>query len=309
MNRSMRRIFFCLLSGALLIVSCSTQTPAIPENTPMNTTPPLVIAHRGARSLAPENTLAAAQKALDLGADLWELDVAVTADNELVLMHDDTLDRTCNAKSVFPERSPWNVWDFTLDEIKTLDCGSWYEEKDPFDEIKAGNVSPEELKSYAGIQAPTLREALEFTRDHNWRVNVELKDQPDEARSQAIIDKTVQLVAELGLDSDQQLVISSFNHDYLRKVQELNPNIPVQAITNKLIDDLGGYLGEIGTDTVNPKINTWSYQRMKELGEQGVRFNVWTVNDELTMKALINTGVSGIITDYPQTLIDLINGS
>lgn len=272
----------------------------------MDSTPPLIIAHRGARSLAPENTLAAAQKAYDIGADLWELDVAVSADNELVLMHDDSLERTCNAKAMFPDRSPWNVWDFTLAEIQSLDCGSWYNQKDPFEQIKAGNVTAEERESFKGIQAPTLRQALEFTRDHQWRVNIELKDQPDEAMSRIIVKKTVEMVAELGMDQNQQVVISSFNHEYLKHLKELNPNIPVQAITQKLIGDIESYLKEYGTETVNPKINTWSYKRISELEAQGIHFNVWTVNDELTMKALINSGASGIITDYPQILVELL---
>ncbi|RPI85003.1 MAG: glycerophosphodiester phosphodiesterase [Chloroflexi bacterium] len=272
----------------------------------MDSTPPLIIAHRGARSLAPENTLAAAQKAYDLGADLWELDVAVSADNELVLMHDDSLERTCNAKAIFPDRSPWNVWDFTLAEIQSLDCGSWYNQKDPFEQIKAGNLTAEERESFKGIQAPTLRQALEFTRDNQWRVNVELKDQPDETQSKIIVDKTVEMVTELGMDKDQQVVISSFNHEYLKKIKELNSNIPVQAITQKLIGNIDSYLKEYETDTVNPKINTWSYKRMTELEAQGIHFNVWTVNDEITMKALIKAGTSGIITDYPQTLVGLL---
>ena len=272
----------------------------------MKTTPPLVIAHRGARSLAPENTLAAAKKAYELGSDLWELDVAVTADDELVLMHDDSLVRTCNAPDVFPGREPFNLWDFTLAEIQTLDCGSWFNSKDPFDQIAAGNVTAEERESYVGEKVPTLRQALEFTRDNNWRVNVEIKDQPDPAKGQVLIEKTVALVTELGMDKDQQLVISSFNHDYLRKVRELNPSITIQAITQTRIGDLTEYLNDMGSDTVNPRINTWSYQNMMDLEAQGVHFNVWTVNDELTMKALINTGVSGIITDFPQTVIELL---
>lgn len=303
----LRLILWALTSSLVLLSACAGEAPAPVEITPMAKNPPLIIAHRGARSLAPENTLIAAQKAYDLGADLWELDVAVTADGELILMHDDTLTRTCNAQQAYPGRDPWNVWDFTLEEIQKLDCGSWYNQKDPFDQIEAGNVTKAERDSFVGITAPTLREALLFTREHNWRANVELKEQPDEAMGRLIVEQTVNLVAELGMDDGEQIVISSFNHDYLRRVREINPNIPVQAITSQLIDDIAGYLDELGAVAVNPKINTWSYQRMTEFENQGVHFNVWTVNDELTMQALINSGVSGIITDYPQTLIKLLN--
>ncbi|GAB4456185.1 MAG: glycerophosphodiester phosphodiesterase family protein [Anaerolineae bacterium] len=273
----------------------------------MSETRPLVIAHRGARSLAPENTLAAARKAYEVGADLWELDVAVTADRELVLMHDDTLNRTCNAEAVFPNRAPWQVWDFTLEEIQSLDCGSWFNASDPFGQIAAGNVSEADQQTYVGEPAPTLREALAFTRDSNWRVNVELKAQPNPELDAFIVEQTVALIEELGMDDGVQVVISSFNHDYLQAVRAQNANIPTQAITSQLIRDLPGYLDALGAEACNPKLNTWSYERMRELQAEGVRFNVWTVNDELAMRALINTGVHGIITDYPQTLLALLD--
>ena len=171
----------------------------------------LNIAHRGARSLAPENTLLAAEKGLALGADLWELDAAVTADDELVILHDDSLSRTTNARQVYPGRDPWNVWDFTLEEIQALDAGTWYLENDPFNQIHSGNIAPEDLRTFAGLRVPTLRQALEFTRDHHWRVNVELKDQPDPAKGLALVQKTAALAAELGMDDGRQVGISSFN--------------------------------------------------------------------------------------------------
>lgn len=276
------------------------------ETLPMTDTRPLVIAHRGARSLAPENTLAAARKAYEVRADLWELDVAVTADGELVLMHDDTLERTCNVQAVFPDRAPWNVWDFTLEEIQALDCGSWFNARDPFDQISEGAVSPEDQASYVGEQAPTLRAALEYTRENAWRVNVELKTQPTPELGAVIVEKTVALVEELGMDDGEQLFISSFEHDYLRAIRASNPGIPVQALTSELIRDLPAYLAEMGAQACNPRVNVWRYDRMAAMQAEGVRFNVWTVNDELTMRALINTGVNGIITDFPQTLLALL---
>jgi glycerophosphoryl diester phosphodiesterase len=268
--------------------------------------PPLVIAHRGARSLAPENTLAAARKALEVGADMWELDVTATLDGELVVMHDDTLDRTCNAQEIFPERIPWRVEEFTLAEIQTLDCGSWFNATDPFEQIKAGNVSEADQKSYVGEPAPSLRQALEFTRDNQWRVNVELKKQPSQELGRLIVEKSAALIQELGMDEGDQVVISSFEHDYLKTLRALNPRIPIQALTTKPIPDLPAYLAELGTDVCNPKVGAWTPQELVELGQSGIRFNVWTVNDETTMRSLIVAGVQGIITDYPQTLIAVL---
>ena len=291
----------------LIVTACSSHLTESQEEMDMVPSHTLIIAHRGARSLAPENTLASAQKALQVGADLWELDVAVTADNELVVMHDDTLERTCNALDVFPDRDPWNVWDFTLAEIQTLDCGSWFNQQDPFEQIKAGNISQDDQQSYIGEPAPTLQEALEFTRDNNWRVNVELKKQPNAELDQVIVQKTVKLIESLGMDTGGQVVISSFHHDYLRTVKGLNPAIPTQAITKYFISDLPAYLADLGAEAVNPKITVWNFKSIAKLQEQGVDFNVWTVNDELEMKALINTGVQGIITDFPQLLKKMLD--
>jgi glycerophosphoryl diester phosphodiesterase len=301
---------FLIMFGIALLTGCSLVWPTRQAEEAIMTPPetkPLVIGHRGARSLAPENTLASARKAYEIGADMWELDVAVTADGELVVMHDDTLERTCNAPQVFPDRSPWSVWDFTLAEIQSLDCGSWFNATDPFGQIQAGNVSQADQQAYVGEPAPTLRAALELTRDHNWRVNVELKAQPTDELSAISIEKTVALIEELGMDDGQQVIISSFNHDYLRAVRALNANIPLQAITSQLIRDLPDYLADLHAQACNPRLNTWNYDRMSELQEEGVRFNVWTVNDELAMRALINIGVYGIITDYPQNLLALLS--
>lgn len=272
-----------------------------------NTTQPLVIAHRGARSLAPENTLAAARKALEAGADMWEMDVAVTADAELVVIHDDTLERTCNAADLFPDRRPWNVWEFTLAEIQTLDCGSWFGRQDPFGQIKAGNVSDEEVAAYMGEPAPTLRQALEFTRDNHWRINVELKDQPTDDLGRVLVEKTVALIHELGMVGDD-CVVSSFNHEYLQQIRALDPGIPIQALTSKKISDLPTYLQQLGTNACNPKTGVWKPRELAELGQGGLEFNVWTVNDESEMKQLIEAQVHGIITDYPQNLRPLLDG-
>lgn len=268
----------------------------------MTPTKPLIIAHRGARSLAPENTILAARKAVEAGADMWELDVSVTADGELFVMHDDTLERTCNVEQVFPDRYPWNVQDFTLAEVHQLDCGSWFIEEDPFQQIAAGNVSAADLETYKGAKAPTLREALEFTRDNHWSVNIEIKEQPDDATAVLAVEKTVALVQELGMDDGRQVVISSFEHAYLHQVREMNDRIPIQILTSVDIQDLDQYLASFGTNYLNPKAIVWSPAELKEMSANGILCNVWTVNEEAEMRAMIDANVNGIITDFPQRL-------
>ncbi|MGD9036349.1 MAG: glycerophosphodiester phosphodiesterase family protein, partial [Syntrophobacterales bacterium] len=157
----------------------------------------LNIAHRGARSLAPENTLAAARKGLEVGADMWELDIQMTADEELIVIHDSTLKRTSNVREVFPKRKPWLVHKFTLDEIRLLDFGSWFRKQDPFGQIAAGMVAESDLASYVHQQAPTVREALTFTREHSWNVNLEIKDLGGNPDPRQVAKKILALVEDL----------------------------------------------------------------------------------------------------------------
>jgi glycerophosphoryl diester phosphodiesterase len=261
------------------------------------------IAHRGARSLAPENTLAAARKALEIGADLWETDVGVTADGELILHHDDSLARTTDARTRFPSRAPWMVGTFTLAEIRTLDAGSWFLDADPFGQIAAGAVAPAEQAAYRGERIPTLREALIFTRDAGWRVNLELKRLSTLLERFPIVEETLALVDELGIPPDR-VILSSFNHDWLRQAQALRPDIEVQALI--------GYLpfapldwGDLSFATYNALSTLITEGKIREVTARGVAVNVFTVNEMADMRRFVAAGVTGLFTDFPQRLAKL----
>ena len=154
----------------------------------------LNIAHRGARAFAPENTLAAFQKAKNLGCQMFEMDVRMSKDGELMVHHDEQLTRCTDVKAKFPDRSTYYVSDFTYDELSILDAGSWYIEqlslpgsqRQEFlqtltDEELARFVSPQDREIYASgeIRLPTLKQTLEFARHADMMVNIELKTQPD----------------------------------------------------------------------------------------------------------------------------------
>lgn len=264
----------------------------------------LNIAHRGARSLAPENTLAAARKALAIGADLWELDVAMTADGELFVVHDDTLARTSNVEAVFPDRAPWSNYLFTLEEVKRLDFGSWFLEQDPFKQISAGNVSAEEQESFRGEQAPTLRQALVFTRDHDWRVNVEIKDLTGTPGDATVVEQVVALVQALGMTD--RVLISSFNHAYIERARRAEPAITAAALVEKADPDPAALLRRLNAQAYNPRVGEIRSADIASLREQGFDVNIWTVNDEKVMAELIAARASGIFTDYPQVLKRLL---
>lgn len=266
---------------------------------------PLVIAHRGARSLAPENTIAAARKAYELNADMWELDVCMTRDGELILLHDDTLERTSNAADVFPQRRPWRAADFTLDEIRQLDFGSWFNLTDPFGQIAAGNISQSELDSYIGEPAPTLREALLFTKENQWKVNVEIKNLVGTEGHRLIVERVVSLIRELGMEED--VLISSFNHDYLLQVRQLAPDIRIGALVEHGVPDPISLVARLGAQAYNPKFGEVTPEEIRRLREAGIDVYVYTVNDPGDMEFLVNARVSGIFTDFPQTLREILS--
>ncbi len=264
----------------------------------------LNIAHRGAGSLAPENTLAAARKALVSGADMWELDVAVTADGELFLLHDDTLTRTSNVKEIFPKRRPWSATDFTLTAIRQLDFGSWFNQQDPFGQIAAGNVSAADLESFVGEPAPTLAEALAFTLEHHWRVNVEIKDLSDTDSDFDVVERVAALIEEMGMID--RVLVSSFNHRYLERVKVANPWLATAVLTRESPSNPSNLLQRLKARAYHPQVQAVEAETIANLRTKGFEVNVWTVNETGKMGRLIDNGVSGIITDFPQRLNRLL---
>lgn len=259
-----------------------------------------IIAHRGARSLAPENTLSAAIKAYESGADGWELDVAMSSDGVLVLLHDDTLERTSDAIQVFPDRKPWSVYEFSLEDLNKLDFGSWFVESDPFEQAAQAHISTQDLDSYKGIRITTLAEALQYTKDHQWWVNVEIKDASKTPADAVIVSKVVALIEELGMQD--QVLISSFNHDYLRQVKAIDASIPTGALVNQLVMDPLALMKDLDAQAFHPGKKYTYAKQVQALRDAGYDVNVWTVNDEAEVLDLIEIGVTGIITDYPQQI-------
>lgn len=261
------------------------------------------IAHRGARSLAPENTLAAARKALEIGADRWEADVGVTSDGDLILFHDDSLARTTNATARFPDRAPWTFTTFTLAEIRLLDAGSWFAEIDPFGQIAAGAVTPDQQAAYRGEKVPILREALLFTRDAGWRVNLELKRLPPPLARFPVVERVLALVDELEMPL-HQVILSSFNHDWLRQAQALRPDIEVQALIGYSFTEPLDW-GDLSFATYNARSTLITEEKIREVTAQGIAVNLFTVNEEDDMRRFIAAGVTGLFTDFPQKLAAL----
>lgn len=262
------------------------------------------MAHRGFRGIAPENTLLAAQKGWESGAEFWETDVAASSDGELVIMHDDNLARTTNARELFPDRSPWTVYDFTLAELKRLDAGSWYKKADPFRQIASGRITEKDLAGFAGLQVPTLAEALELTKRNGWKINIEIKDATGRACDPWIVEKTASLVASM--DMTDSVIISSFNHEYLVRMKKAAPELRVAALIDEPIPDPVAALRRIGAMALNPNGKKLDEATVKAVRAAGFDVFVWTPNDKAVMERLVAWGVTGLITDFPDRAFEVL---
>jgi glycerophosphoryl diester phosphodiesterase len=224
----------------------------------------------------------------------------VTADGQLVVLHDDSLARTTNAPALFPNRAPWLISNFTLAEVKQLDAGSWFIESDPFGTIASGAVMLDEQTAVRGQPIPTLQEALLFTQEHNWQVNVEIKALIPPLTGFPVVEAVVSLVESLQMT--EHVLLSSFVHAYMRQAKALNPAIAAAA----LLDEGEAWPAELTVDAFHPHYTSVEATHTQALRQAGVGVNPWTVNEPAEMKHLIAAGVTGMFTDFPQVLKQII---
>jgi glycerophosphoryl diester phosphodiesterase len=258
----------------------------------------LIAAHRGARSLAPENTLASARAAFASGAGMWEIDVRMSRDGELVVIHDPDLTRTSDCRRKFPDRSPWLVGDFALCELKTLDFGSWFARVDPFGQIAAGKVPLSSLAGYSGEPVLTLEEAILFTVRNDWLLDIEIKDLTGQSGHESIVQKVVDLAKSLG--ATKKILISSFNHDYLRHVKKLDRGVKTGVLENRFQPDPLRLAIELDAFAYKPGLRAVRLRQIHELKRKDFYVIVWTLNSPWLARTLFAIGADGIFTDFPQ---------
>lgn len=230
----------------------------------------LVWAHRGASAYAPENTLEAFQKAADMKTDGVELDVQLTKDNEIVVVHDENLERVSNGTG-------W-VKDHTLAQLKALNFNRTHPE-------------------FEKASIPTLEEVYECLRATGLTINVEFKT--GIFWYQGIEDKVLDLTAKLGLED--RVIYSSFNHFTLAKLREMKEDVTTGLLYS---DDWIG-IAPYARDTVHVNalhpalyhLQDPSY--VKTAHEYGLETHVWTVNDEKYIRMCRDMGVEAIITNKP----------
>lgn len=236
---------------------------------------PRVIGHRGAAEAAPENTLASFREAKRQGAGWIEFDAKLSADNRVFLLHDDNIDRTSNATG--PARA------LSYDELRKLDAGSW---KGP---------------QFAGERIPLLAEALALFAQEDLQFNLELKPCPGRARDTAKI--VLDELAHLWPAAKPKPLISSFVLECLEIARDQAPELPRGLLLEDHPVNWFDLAKNLKVDTVNIWDREATAEWVAEIKAEGYGLLVYTVNDAMRAKQLIDWGVDGVFTDAPARIL------
>lgn len=233
------------------------------------------VAHRGASGHAPENTMAAFQKALEMKADYIEIDVQMSKDGELVIIHDTTVDRTTDGSGF--------VGDLTLEELQQLDAGSWFSDK------------------YAEEQIPTFAEVLDTYRG-KIGILIELKSPELYPGIEAEVAEALR-ARNMHKPGNNKIIIQSFNHESMQTSKALLPNIPHGVLAGlSWADVTDEELAQFATyaDFFNPNMNIVTHDLVERVHGLGMEIYPYTVRTQEQANNLFELGVDGIITDFPE---------
>jgi glycerophosphoryl diester phosphodiesterase len=232
----------------------------------------LNIAHRGASGTAPENTLAAFRAAIAAGAAMCELDVQTTRDQALVVIHDDTVDRTTDGQGAVKE--------MTLAQLKRLDAG-----------VRSGATAPR------GEPIPTLDEVFALTAGQ-CALNIELKSGQVEKEVTALMHKWKALETSM---------VSSFEWGRLARIHELEVAVRVGVLAEKNLPQMLDAAARLSAYAINPRFDLVTSELCATAHARGLKVLVWTVDAPELMRLLISYGVDGIMTNYPARLREVLS--
>ena len=236
-----------------------------------------IFAHRGFSGKYPENTMLAFKKAVEIGCDGIELDVHFTKDKEIVIIHDEEIDRTTDGKGF--------VKDYTYEELCKFNAYGKFKDQYDFQRI------------------PTLREYFELVKDvPGFVTNIELKTGVFEyiGIEKAVID----MVKEFSLED--RVILSSFNHFTILRCKEVDPNMKTGFLTESWIIGMGEYTAKHGVDCVHPMHYNITPEHYAEMREHTRQVNTWTVNEYEDIKRLSDMGVDILIGNYPDRMVELL---
>jgi len=238
-----------ILAVIILVTACDMEKP-------------LVIGHRGAMGHETENSLASIQKALDLEVDMIEIDVFKIASGEIVVFHDDTVDRLTNGPGKIEEYNIYDLKRLTLD---------------------------------GGYKIPMLQDVLKLI-DNKVALNIELKGANTSDRVNFIMDYYIK---EKNW-SPENFIISSFNWDELRAMRKMNGEVAIAVLTEDDPTDAVPVAKELNAAAINPYFKNLNLEVANEIRDAGFKIYTWTVNEPADIDAMKRIGVDGIITNYPE---------
>ncbi|SHJ84479.1 glycerophosphoryl diester phosphodiesterase [Anaerobranca californiensis DSM 14826] len=235
-----------------------------------------IIAHRGASAIAPENTMPAFKKAIEMGCKGIETDVHMTKDGVLVLCHDEKVDRTTDGKGF--------IKDYTLKELKKLDAGVKFSHE------------------FAGVHIPTLEELLIYLFDKDIYLNIEIKlggfYYPD------IEAKVLELLYKYNYV--EKTIISSFNHYSLVEVRKLDSDVKTAILYMEGLYKPWEYAKTVGANMLHPCFEGVNREIIQEAKINKMPITVFTVDERKEIERFISYGVYGIITNYPDRVMTIL---
>lgn len=236
---------------------------------------PLLLAHRGFSGKYPENSpLAFRMAAEETAADGIESDVHLTRDGQLVIFHDDAVDRTSNGTGL--------IKDHTYEELLALDIGAW--------------KGPE----FVGQRIWTLGQLLDFCREAKLLLNLELKN--GEVFYQGLEQRVIDEIRRRRMQ--ETVFVSSFNHVSMQRFKELCPDIETGLLCGKPLLDMAAYIRRSNADSMHPRYTLLQYQTelVEVFHSRGMKVNTWTVNGEEDMRDMLARDVDCIISNHPDLL-------
>ena len=237
-----------------------------------------IMAHRGASGYAPENTLEAFSLAAEMGAYGVELDVHLTRDGEIVVAHDERIDRVSDGSG--------RIYDSTLSELKKFHFNRTFPE-------------------YKNARIPTLKEVFELLGPAGLHINIELKnsiiDYPD------LEEKVISLADKEGILD--KIIFSSFNHYSLLRIKKIDPSLYCGLLYEATLIEPWNYALNLGMDALHPHFSEVLVPGGEciKAHELGIEVNPWTVNDDDDLRKVIAAGADHIITNYPEKALNLLN--
>ena len=232
-------------------------------------------AHRGASSDYPENTILSLKEGMKAGAMGLEIDVHKSKDNKLVVIHDEDIERTFIGRGL--------VKDFTLSELKAF------------------KNRKKLFRDNDECCIPTLEEVLDLIKDKEILLNIELKT--DIIQYANIEEDVVNLINEYKVE--EKIILSSFNHESIKKVKAIS-KIKTGILYEKPINNVVEYAKSLGVDYIHPDLRLVNEELIKEAHKNNLKVNIFTVNNPIHMRLLIDNKVDGAFTDYPELLNEIL---